>query len=192
MTDDFYEQNAAEFFNTTAYIDASSLYRQFLPLLPDGGCILDAGCGSGRDSLAFKQQGYKVEAFDASAELAALAQVLTGLPVQTCRFMEFEANTRFDGIWACASLLHVPFTELADNITHLAKYLATDGFFYCSFKYGEEEQIRDKRHFTNMTEEKLSLLLERTPLQIYESWMTCDLRVDRKQEQWLNAILCHR
>ena len=192
MSNTYYEQNATDFFNSTVHIDASLLYERFLPLLPDCGSILDAGCGSGRDTLAFKRQGYQVKAFDASTALSALTQVLTGLPVQTCRFLEFESNTQFDGIWACASLLHLPFAELATNITYLAKYLASDGFFYCSFKYGEEEQTRNGRHFTSMTEEKLALLLKATSLQIFEIWTTSDLRVDRQQEQWLNIILCHQ
>ena len=192
MTNTFYEQNAAEFFNATLHIDASPLHEQFLPLLPNGGSILDAGCGSGRDALAFKQQGYKVKAFDACAALSALAQVLTGLPVQTCRFMAFESNTQFDGIWACASLLHLPIAELANNISHLAKYLAPDGFFYCSFKYGTGEQNRDGRHFINMTEEKLIRVLEKTPLHIHKQWITHDLRVDHAGEQWLNVILCRK
>jgi trans-aconitate methyltransferase len=71
------------------------------------GHILDAGCGSGRDSSYFLDKGFDVSAFDASAELAKLASQLIHRPVTVCQFNEYESDKPFDGIWACASLLHV-------------------------------------------------------------------------------------
>ena len=192
MSDSFYDQNAAEFFSSTAHIDASSLYEDFLPLIPKGGSILDAGCGSGRDALAFKLRGFQVEAFDASASLAALAQILTTQQVDVCRFLEYQSDKVFDGIWACASLLHLPYGELASNITHLARFLSPGGHFYCSFKYGEGELERDGRHFTNLTETGLDTLLADTPLCIAKQWKTSDMRPGREHEKWLNGILRHK
>ena len=160
--------------------------------IPEHGHILDAGCGSGRDTLAFKLKGYQVTAFDASSALSGLAKVLTGLPVETCRFDEFSTDLTFDGIWACASLLHVPLLHLPDNISHLANFLEEKGAFYCSFKYGEGEVTRGRRHFSNLTEISLSDILSPTPLSIKESWISNDLRPGREKEQWLNAILRHK
>ena len=191
-SDSFYTKNAAKFFSATAHIDMSQLYDQFLPLIPKGGAILDAGCGSGRDALAFKLRGYKVEAFDVSEPLTALAQVLTGLPIKISTFLTYHAEQPFDGIWACASLLHVPRTELTQTLTHLAQYLSKSGYFYCSFKLGEEDIERDGRHFTNMTEHDLKTALGVTPLQIFKHWQTSDLRPGREHELWLNAILIHK
>ena len=142
--------------------------------------------------MAFKLRGYKVDAFDASEGLSALAQILTGLPIAICRFLDYQSDKQFDGIWACASLLHLPQSELAANINHLASFLAADGFFYCSFKYGEGETERDGRHFTNLTEVALEALLKETPLCIAKQWKTSDMRPGREQEQWLNAILRHK
>ncbi len=192
MTNSFYDENAGDFFSATAQIDASDLYDSFLPLIPDSGRILDAGCGSGRDALAFKLQGYEVAAFDASKALSGLAQVLTGLPVQTCRFDDFSSNEPFDGIWACASLLHVPLSELPDNLSHLSRFLSDTGVFYCSFKYGDGEAERDGRHFSNLTESTLATLLENTPLTIKNTWISSDLRPGREDEKWLNTILQHK
>lgn len=188
-TSDFYQKNALQFYNSTVGIDAQELYKYFLPLIPDGGHILDAGCGSGRDAKAFVSQSYKVTAFDASATLAAMAAQLTGLTVQTCRFDEFQAKRHFDGVWACASLLHVPYLELAATINHLAGFLVPGGYFYCSFKYGLGEVLRDGRLFTYMDEALLQDLLKSTDLWVHTSWTTHDLRPEKATEQWLNVIL---
>ncbi|WP_422136328.1 class I SAM-dependent methyltransferase [Endozoicomonas sp. ALD040] len=188
-TSDFYQKNALQFYSSTVGVDARELYKFFLPLIPNGGHILDAGCGSGRDARAFLNRGYKVTAFDASANLAAMASQLTGLTVQTCLFDEFQTKRQFDGIWACASLLHVPYSDLAATINHLAGFLVPGGYFYCSFKYGRGEALRDGRHFTYMDDALLQNMLSSTELWIHNSWTTRDLRPERATEQWLNVIL---
>jgi 2-polyprenyl-3-methyl-5-hydroxy-6-metoxy-1,4-benzoquinol methylase len=114
-----YRTHAQAYFDATQGVDMAPLYARFMPLLPPGAHVLDAGCGSGRDALAFRRMGFAVEAFDASPELAALAQGHTGLPVQVMSFQQMADamgnawHARFDGILACASLLHVPETEQA-------------------------------------------------------------------------------
>ncbi|WP_034841613.1 class I SAM-dependent methyltransferase, partial [Endozoicomonas numazuensis] len=102
----FYERNSDSFFDSTVTVDAQALYDQFLPLLPDHAHILDAGCGSGRDALVFLKKGYQVTEFDGSPSLAERASELTGLVIQCSLFEEFTSDHRFDGIWACASLLY--------------------------------------------------------------------------------------
>ena len=72
-THKYYQDNARRFYSATVEIDMSAIYQKFLPLTPKGGSILDAGCGSGRDSLYFKSQGYDATAIDASAALCKLA-----------------------------------------------------------------------------------------------------------------------
>ncbi|MGO0308749.1 class I SAM-dependent methyltransferase [Endozoicomonas acroporae] len=189
ITSEFYQKNAMQFYNSTVGVDAQELYKFFLPLIPDGGHILDAGCGSGRDARAFIDRGYKVTAFDASGTLAAMASKLTGLAVETCLFDEFQTERQFDGVWACASLLHVPYVELAATINHLAGFLVSNGCLYCSFKYGQGEVLRDGRLFTYMDEALLQDLLKPTDLWVLTSWTTHDLRPEKAIEQWLNVIL---
>ncbi|ATG73474.1 hypothetical protein AN401_05990 [Zobellella denitrificans] len=186
---DFYQQNALSFYRDTVSVDMASLYGCFLPHVAKGGRILDAGCGSGRDARYFLHQGFAVEAFDASPALADLARQLTGLPVVVCRFEEFTGPSRFDAIWACASLLHVPLAKLPGVMAHLTNLLQPDGVFYCSFKYGDGEIRRDGRTFTNMTETGLVRLLTGLPLRLEALWQTGDLRSGREQERWLNALL---
>lgn len=90
MNPGYYTQHAAAYAHTTRTVDMAPLYARFLPHVPAGGLILDAGCGSGRDALAFLQQGYAVEAFDASPELAQLASQHAGIPVKVMRFQDFR------------------------------------------------------------------------------------------------------
>lgn len=186
----FYDLNAESFFNTTVDVDTQSMYQNFLPHIQEHGHILDAGCGSGRDAKAFLELGYQVTAFDGSKAMVNMARNLTGLAVEHSLFKDFQSEQQFDGIWACASLLHVPYTELSDTFTHLASFLKMDGIFYCSFKLGENYQlIRNGRSFTDVNYSGLIDILSNTPLKISHHWQTSDLRPGRANEQWLNALL---
>lgn len=186
----YYDDNARSFFDGTVAVEMAPLYERFLPLIKPQGKILDAGCGSGRDSLYFINHNYQVVAFDASPALVDLASKHTQQPVKLAQFLSFDAPAdQFDGIWACASLLHVPYSLLTETFIHLAKMLKSDGAFYCSFKYGDDEVERDQRTFTNLNECLLSQVLQGTSLTVQSTWVTSDLRPGRQQEQWLNAIL---
>jgi SAM-dependent methyltransferase len=136
----YYEDQAETFFAETVDVDMAPLYARFLARVPPGGHILDAGCGSGRDALAFRRLGYAVTAFEASPTLARLATAHCGLPVEVRRFQEIDWEDRFDGIWACASLLHVPMAELPEVLGRLGRALKSDGVLYASFKYGVGER----------------------------------------------------
>lgn len=187
---DYYNQNAQAFYSGTVNVDMASLYQRFLPLLPNGGRILDAGCGSGRDALFFKQAGFDVTAFDASEKLAEMAANLIGDTVAVLRFQAIDWVEQFDGIWACASLLHVSDDELLAVFNRLFLALKSEGVLYCSFKYGEQKQRnKEGRTFTDMTEEAIALRLTQLPFNlVWESWLTEDLRPGRN-EQWLNLII---
>jgi len=185
----YYQNNAQEFYDSTIDVDMQSLYSHFLPLIKIGGTILDAGCGPGRDSLAFIEQGFNVEAFDASNALAQLAAQLIGKEVAVDTFQTYQTMTKFDGIWACASLLHVSFLELPNVMQRLSERLNVEGVFYCSFKYGNEEVERSGRRFTNLNESRFEQLIKGLPLQIEKQWITGDLREGRESQKWLNVIM---
>lgn len=189
MTMAYYQRNAQTFFDATVGVDMASLYAPFLRLVAPGGCILDAGCGSGRDAKAFSALGYQVEAFDASAEMVELASAHTGLPVQQMTFNALEAEERYDGIWCCASLLHLPQPELPEAMRRLARALKPGGVWYLSFKYGATEREKEGRHFTDLNEAGLEALVASLPqVEIVKQWTTQDKRPDRN-EVWLNALL---
>jgi SAM-dependent methyltransferase len=186
----YYEDNAQAYIGQTTDVDMSDLYAEFLPHIAPGGRILDAGSGSGRDTLSFRQRGYAVEAFDASPALAAASTRLTGVPTKVTRFQEFRSVPRFDGVWACASLLHVPKRELPDAIARLADALKPRGVLYASFKYGSgERRTQDGRLFVDLSEAELRSLLASVPsLTVTKIWITEGEGVLRGKSRWLNVI----
>jgi len=189
MTMTYYQCNAQTFFDATVGVDMSSLYAPFLSQVVPGGRVLDAGCGSGRDAKAFNALGYQVEAFDASAEMVRLAAAYTGLPVRQMTFNMLEAEERYDGIWCCASLLHLPQAELPEAMRRLARALKPGGIWYLSFKYGVGEREKAGRHFTDLNEAELEVLVAALPqVSIIEQWTTQDKSPER-DEVWLNALL---
>ena len=123
----YYDTHAQEFFDSTVHYDLSEIYALFLSHLPKGARILDAGCGSGRDSKYFLSQGYEVEAFDGSLELVKLARQFTGLLVHHKRFEDVVEREVFDGIWASASLLHIPQDALLSVLEKLKAALRPGG-----------------------------------------------------------------
>ncbi|MBV5818772.1 DUF3427 domain-containing protein [Pseudomonas aeruginosa] len=185
----YYEQNAEQFFADTVDVDMSALYARFLESIPAGGYILDAGCGSGRDAKAFATGGYRVAAFDASPALAELASKHLGQPVPVRRFAEVTELNLYDGVWACASLLHVPHAQMSDALTRLWQALKPGGVFYCSFKVGEGEREHQGRRFTDAVEAQMELWL--APLADVANvsyWHTADQRPGRS-DAWLNVLV---
>ena len=187
----YYNQNAADFVANTQSADMTSLYQKFLARLPSTGHILDLGCGSGRDTKYFMQQGYDVTAIDGTPALCQLAQEFTGQEVQCMTFDQIQWEDKFDGIWACASLLHLPKHELPPIFFKLATALKADGYLYASFKYGSFEGERNGRYFSDLTETGLSVAISASGLKITEQWLTEDVRPGRS-ETWLNTILIKR
>lgn len=186
----YYNQNAQSFSDSTLKVDMSALYAEFLPLIPKHGHILDAGCGSARDAMYFKQQDFTVSAFDASPELAKLASNYLQQAVEIKTFQQLNCTNKYDGIWCCASLLHVPKVELPQVFLKLQNALKPNGVLYVSFKYGTQERVHNGREFTDLNEEGLTALItHHTELKILKQWQTVDQRPERESEVWLNALL---
>ncbi len=189
MTIQFYQDNANDFFEGTVNVDMSNIYQHFTKILSKGSLILDAGCGSGRDSKAFIDMGYAVEAFDASSELVSRASEYTGIKVKHRLFNDVYSIEKYDAIWCCASLLHVPEIELPETLNKLANALKPSGVWYVSFKYGHSQREKGGRSFTDINEQRLNELVSSLKsIDISSTWITEDNRPDRN-EKWLNAIL---
>ena len=144
----FYNNNAERYAAQTKYIDVSDLYTDFEECLCPGDRILDLGCGSGRDSKYFLERGYDVIAVDGSSEMCRVASEYLGIPVQQKLFSQIEYREEFDGIWACASLLHVPKVQIRDVMEKVSRALKEQGVLYASFKYGDDEKTVDGRLFS--------------------------------------------
>ena len=107
-------------------------------------------------------------------------------------FGETDAIARYDGIWCCASLLHVSAAELPNAMAKLAQALKPGGVWYISFKYGDGERVKDGRHFTDLNEKGLNTLLAGLgDIALISHWITEDKRPERS-EMWLNALLHKR
>lgn len=186
----YYNTNAKSFIDSTVNVDFSDVQNKFLEKLNRGACILDFGCGSGRDTKYFLEKGYLVEAMDGSEELCKLAESYTGIKVKHMLFQELQEVAKYDAIWACSSILHLPYAELTDVMRKMAIALKSNGLIYTSFKYGTFEGVRSGRYFIDMTQDSLEKLLQDVQgLMIEESWVTSDVRPGREEEKWLNVIL---
>jgi superfamily II DNA or RNA helicase/SAM-dependent methyltransferase/SOS-response transcriptional repressor LexA len=185
----YYRQCAAEFFDSTVAVDISPIRERFTAMLSNGARILDAGCGSGRDAKAFAQQGYRVSAFDASPELAERASSHCGFAVDVRTFKDVDEVHAYDGIWCCASLLHVGPSEMPGVLARLWAALAPGGVLYASFKSGIGTRIHGGRRFTDANESQVIEWLAGLPaVDRSEIWATADQRPDRS-ENWTNVLV---
>ena len=187
---DYYNKYAAKEFEETVNQDMSGIMKEFLDLLEEGDTILDLGCGSGRDSLTFYDLGYDVTPLDASEEMCQLAEIHTGLEVLRMTYEEMDFDNVFDGIWACASLLHTPKKELSDILTKIARALNDKGILYMSFKLGDFEGFRGERYFCDFTADSMTeLLKDNDRFDIIKLWETEDVRSGHSDIRWLNVLV---
>ena len=185
----YYNENADQFISGTLEADMTDARNRFLEQLPHRAYILDFGCGSGRDTKAFLDAGYVVDAMDGSPELCKSASEYTGIAVRQLLFQDLDVKGVYDGIWTCASILHLPKAELVAVLERITAALKPKGFFYTSFKYGTFEGMRDGRHFTDFTEETLQEFWRNfSSLQIISLWITEDVRPGREEERWINLL----
>lgn len=189
-TIEYYNNSALDFYKSTVNVEFTTMQERFLSKLKKGDFILDFGCGSGRDTKFFIEQGYQVEAVDGSSHLCKLASEYTGMNVKNMFFHELSEVEKYDGIWACSSILHLPVVELIEVMKKMAVALKENGIIYTSFKYGTFEGERNGRFFTDMTEETFAdFMREIEDLTVEEQWITSDVRPGRGEEKWLNLIL---
>lgn len=186
----YYDKNAEYFVQGTQNVEFTKVQDHFLALLPHNGRILDFGCGSGRDTKYFLNKGFQTDAIDGSVELCKLASEYTEIDVKHMLFSEFDACDLYDGIWACASILHLPKEELKNIFLKMICALKDRGYIYTSFKYGDFEGYRNERYFTDFTETTFRQFIGEIPgIKIKECWVSDDVRPDRNGEKWLNIIL---
>lgn len=189
-TINYYDTNAKEFVEGTLNVDFKATQDKFINKLPAKGYILDFGCGSGRDTKYFLAKDFNVDAIDGSIELCKIASEYTNIKVRHMYFNELSIVNKYDGIWACSSILHLSLDDLVDVFKRMSKALKDKGIIYTSFKYGDFSGERNGRYFTDMTEDSFAnLIINVENLKVEEQWITADVRPQRGNEKWLNLIL---
>lgn len=186
----YYNDKAIEFVNNTVDVNFTETQDLFLEFIPKKGRILDFGCGSGRDTKYFNKKGYLVDAIDGSEELCKIASEYSGIKVKCQLFQDLNEKDKYDGIWACASILHCSKQELQDILKKLVRALKKNGIIYTSFKYGDFEGMRNERLFSDFTEISFRKYVANfEEIEIEKQWITEDVRPGREDEKWLNIIL---
>lgn len=191
----YYDRHAAEFIADTLEADLTKARKLFLSRIYPGIRILDLGCGSGRDTKYFDNlyDLYLVYAADGSEEMCRLARENIGRPVHRLQFNELDFIEEFAGIWACASLLHLPHAELLDALRRIELALKPGGTLYASFKYGEFSGLRHGRYYSDFTRDSFDALVRPLPqLTVDVMWVSHDVRPGREQEKWLNVLMSKR
>lgn len=183
----YYDINAKAYIENTINCDMSFHYQKFLKYLPKTGKILDVGFGSGRDMIYFKSLGYEVEGIDTSIEFVNNMKN-QGFNVGFKSACELNYNNEYDGIWACASLLHVNREQLEEVILKCIKALKENGILYCSFKYGDKEVEKENRYFNYVNEGILRNITTKNNFEIIDMYKSFDIRPNRENEEWINAI----
>lgn len=156
----YYDKNAKEYFLKTKDIDMSYQRDIFVNYLQPKSKILDFGCGSGRDSKVFLEKGYQVTAIDGSQKLCDLASKYLGQEVKCMDFRGLNDYNQYNGIWACASLLHLEHKDLNYILRKMSYALRPNGIVYTCFKDGKDERYNaDGRYYNDMDYQKMKTLL---------------------------------
>lgn len=146
QTISYYNQNYEKYYDETAYVDLSDIYKKFLYMIPSNGVILDAGCGVGRDTKYFIQHGYRVHSFDLSEKMVMLCNQYPFAFCEVQSFLNISFYEEFDAVWANASLLHLNDIDFEQSLTNLVKSIKPRGVLFFSLK---EKNDSKKFNFIN-------------------------------------------
>jgi SAM-dependent methyltransferase len=185
-----YESHARSFWEGTKDHDVSQNIAAFLGACqPDKGLdILDLGCGPGRDVLHFKSLGHRPVGLDGSAAFCQMAAQLTGCPVLRQNFLELDLPPQaFDGIYANASLFHVPRQHLPEVLNKLHQSLRSHGILFTSNPRGDQETVQGQRYGNYMELETSTRFLIAAGFIIQHHYYR-PAGLPREQQPWLAIV----
>ena len=191
-TIDYYNTHALEYALKTRYVVMWKIRSAFLKYIDPNGRIADLGCGGGRDKKIFEENGYWVDACDASPEMCRIAAEFTEDKIECCDLMEWSSRFSYGGIWCSSSLVHLTEDEFFAFFQRVKKYLGSGGVIYFSMKKDVEDGYDEfGRYYLGFTEERLKrILTENKDLMRAEYWETED-NLNRNLV-WKNVILKKR
>ncbi|MNE48457.1 hypothetical protein D3C80_1429220 [compost metagenome] len=162
-------------------------------MLPKGGRILDVGCGSGRDLRAFELLGFDCVGIDPSPSLARIAHEYSGCETIVAGVEDLDFKSSFDGVWACASLLHLPRHRFPAALNRILIALKPGGLFFISMQQGEGESVApDGRLFSRYSVSELNELVSGAGFSVLQEWITDDAQQKRRAISWVNMLACRR
>lgn len=190
----YYNSNADAYANKTSLLDLSDFYERFSKHIPRGARILDAGCGAGRDVRYFIERGNIVIAFDASKEMVRKCREYPHAYCIRLTFAEVHFKEEFDGVWACASLLHLKQPEAKAAMVRLTTALKPGGVMFVAVKKGkkgEECQDSNGRFFQYYDNDSVKDLYEEdSRIESIEMWNSPPSSFEGNNgREWLNLLL---
>lgn len=158
-----YAERTEDYANFAKGLEPDRDLKAFMAAVPEGGRVLDFGCGPGNSAAIMKAAGLVAEASDASPEMVAMAQDKYGIEARCETFDDLTAEAVYDGIWANFSLLHARKKDLPRHLGQIAKALKPSGIFHLGTKTGEGER-RDAigRFYAYYTLEEMTAHLTET------------------------------
>lgn len=162
-------------------------WKEFSQLMPPGGMILDLGCGPGRDVAKFSQQGFRVVGADLSIGLLGEALRRTGgkFVQSDMRAIPF-GKAQFDGVWMCASLLHIPRAQAPNVLAQTLRVMGLGSIIFIGVKQGDGEGWEERegpRFFTFYQEDKFVEMVRASGFSIETSWIE-----EASKHTWINLI----
>ena len=187
---DHYDQNAQSFWQGTRDHDVSQNIEAFIAALPQKKPlnILDFGCGPGRDLMTFKAMGHHPIGLDGSKAFCLMAKKYSGCETLNQQFLNLELKThQFDGIFANASLFHIPSQELVSVLKVLHNSLRSNGILFSSNPRGDQEGWSGQRYGHYMELETTEKFLAQAGFKVLNHYyrpagQPCD------QQPWLAVI----
>ncbi|MCA9899115.1 MAG: class I SAM-dependent methyltransferase [Ardenticatenaceae bacterium] len=181
QTQETYRQIAADY--ALAWQKRGSMLAElekFVSLLPAGATVLDVGCGPGKDTAVLQAHNLNAIGLDYSYEMMQVGRDEYGRTVPFCQadMRHLPIGPQVDGIWACASLLHLHRDDFLPTLQQFWRVLRPGGILYLSVKQGDGEKwvLTTKyghdlpRFFTFWQPETLDLLLETAAFSILAGW----------------------
>ena len=185
-----YSERADQFWQGTKDHDVSQNYTAFLSAMPEKKSldILDFGCGPGRDLYYFSQQGHKPIGLDGCPEFCEKARAYTGCEVWEQSFFALNLGQgRFDGVFANASLFHVPSAKLPQVLTQFKEALRPGGVLFTSSPRGNEEGWNGKRYGCFLEFQRYQEYLAEAGFSVLSHYYRPENK-PRDQQPWLAVV----